>query len=193
MSTLTAARKASLEISFEVSSDRKQWFLTFAQVLPEKPDEEFPSWPWPDMVHALGFFHDVIVVVDREVKQFRDECQGTKTVGLKFKRRQPLLPSDDHLRCANAWLKIDKDLPSGTLTIELQRVPGTYKDFVLLDVLDHLEGRAGRGKNKHVDGRPGVLRQKLECALQYGPHILYDRAFRPEPIPTEERVRTDED
>lgn len=188
MSTLTE-RKASLEVSF----DKEQGLLTFTQALPEKPDEEFPSWPWPDMVIALGFFRDVVAVVDREIKQFRDECQEPKKVVLKFNRRQPLPPSSDHLRCGNAWLRIDKNLADGTLAIELQRAPGTYKDFVLLDVLDHLEGRAGRGKNRHVDGRPGVLRQKLERALQYGPHILYDRAFRPESIPDEERVWTDED
>jgi len=188
MSTFTA-RKASIEVSF----DHEHGLMTFTQALPERPDEEFSSWPWPDMVVVLGFFHDVVGVVDREVKQFRGECQGPKTVVLKFNRRRPLPPSSDHLRCANAWIKIDKDLASGTLTVELQRIPGRYKDFVLLDVFDHLEGRAGRGKNRHVDGRPGVLRQKLERALQYGPHVLYDRDFRPKPIPDGERVWTDED
>lgn len=178
--------KASLEVSFDNNE-----LLTFTQALPEEPDKEFPSWPWPDMVQALGFFRDVMGVIDREVKQFRDEYQGPKTVVLKFNRHQELPPSHEHLRCANAWLKLDKDLDKGTLTIELHRIPGTYKDFVLLDVLDHLEGRAGRGKNLHVDGRPGVLRQKLERALHYGPRILHDRDFRPEPIPDEELVRTD--
>jgi len=185
MSTL----KASLEVGF----DKKQGLLTFTQALPETPDEEFPSWPWLDMVIALGFFDDVTTLVDREVRQFRDEYRGPKKVVLKFDRGHSLPPSDKHLRCANAWLKVDKDLGNGTLTIELRRVPGTYKDFVLLDVLDHLEGRAGRGKNRHVDGRPGVLRQKLERALQHGPHILHDHAFRPEPIPNEERVHTTDD
>ena len=188
MSTLTA-RKTSLEIGF----DAEHGLLTFTQALPEEPDKEFPSWPWPDMVEALGFFDDVVAVVDREVRQFRDECRGSKTVVLKFNGRQPLPPSDDHLRCANAWLKLDKDLNKGTLTIELQRAPGTYKDFVLLDVLDHVEGRAGRGKNRLVDGRPGVLRQKLERALQHGPHILHDPAFRAKPIADEERVHPSED
>ena len=188
MSTLTA-RKASLEISF----DKEHGLLTFTQALPEKPDEEFPSWPWPDMVYALGFFDDVVRVVDREVRQFCNEYQEPKTVILKFKRSQPLQPSKNHLRCANAWFKLDKNLNNGTLTIELQHIPGVYKDFVLLDVFDHLEGRAGRGKNRYVDGRPGVLRQKLKRALQHGPLPVYDLAFRPKPIPDEELVQTDED
>ncbi len=191
MSTLTA-RKASLEVGF----DDEHGLLTFTQALPEEPDKEFLSWPWPDMVQAFGFFDDVVRVIDEKVKQFYSICGAPKRiVTLKFNGSQALPPSDDHLRCGNAWLKIDRDLgwQLGTLTIELHRVPGTYKDFVLLDVLDHLGGRAGRGKNRYVDGRPSVLRQKLERALQYGPHILHDPAFRAKPIPDEERVRTSED
>ncbi len=182
------------KVSLEVSFDNERGLLTFTQVLPEEVDKESPCWPWPYMVHALGFFDDVVRVVYREVKQFRDDCRVSKMVTLKFNRSQALPPSDDHFRCANAWLKFDKDLKSGTLTMELHRVPGTYKDFVLLDVLDHLESRAGCGKNRYVDGRPGVLRQKLERALQHGPRILHDPAVRSSPIPVEERIRTtDED
>lgn len=187
MSTL----KANVEIGF----DKKRGLLTFTQILPGKEfsNEEFPAWPWTDMVHALGFFNDVQVLVDQEVKHFWQDCQtATRTIMLGFNRHQPLPPSVEYLRCANSWLKINKDLESGVLVIELRRIPGTYKDFVLLDALDHFEGRAGHGKNRHVDGRPGVMRQKLECALQYGPIGRDDSAFRPTPIPVEERVQTDE-
>lgn len=185
---------STLKASVEVGFDSERGLLTFTQVLPEEVDEKFPSHPWPDMAYAFGFFDDVVKLVDQEVKQFRDVCQAPKrTVTLRFKRRQVLPPSSEHLRCANSWLKIEKDMEAGVLTIELHRVPGRYKDFVLLDVLDHLEGRAGRGKNRHVDGRPGVLRQKLWRAVEHGPLVLEDSDFRPKSIPAEERVRTDED
>lgn len=190
MSTLT---KTNLEVSF----NSEDGTICFTQHITEKWwVKEYPSWPWSDLVLALGFYDDVVHTVDNEVKMFHIVCDGThpldqkRTIALKFKRRQTLPPasSENFFRCANAWLKIEKDEYAGTLTLELHRVPGSYKDFVLLDTLDHLEGRAGRGRNMYVDGRPGVLRQKLERALQYGPHQLTDPNVRPEPIADEERI-----
>lgn len=182
-----------MRTNLEVSFDSEGGLLLFTQILPEEVNQKFPCWPWPDLVQAFGFFGDVIGVVNNEVKQFRDDCQGTKQVILKFRRNQVLPPDNDCFRCANAWLKFNKDLELGILTMELYHIPGTYKDFALLDVLDHLEGRAGRGKNQYVDGRPGVLRQKLERALRYGPHILHDSTVRPKRIPKKELVWAHQD
>ena len=185
---------ANLEVSYSYESG----LLSFTQRITEENetiqrDERFPSWPWVDMVNALGFFGDVINLVYSEVGEFIDVRPAPRTITLKFRRGASLPPTEHHLRCANAWVKLEKNIQAGTLTMEFHRVPGTYKDFVLLDALDHLEGRAGRGKNRYVDGRPSVLRQKREHASRNGPHILYDPAIRPAPIPNDQRVRTDED
>ena len=187
---------ANLEISFEWEYSGLLVFtqkVTKENAADQGNNEMYPSWPWTDMVQSFGFFQDVTTLVLNEVEELVRVRPTQRTITLKVGTGEQLPPTVKHERCANAWVKLEKNVEAGTLTIELHRRKGTYKDFVLLDVLDHLEGRAGRGKNKHVDGRPSVLRQKLERALQYGPHILHDRAFRPEPIPVGERVRTDED
>jgi hypothetical protein len=182
-----------MNTNLEVGYEKNGNLLVFTHKCEMDMPQRFPAFPWPDMVVVFGFFDDVVTTVHNEVNQFIDARRVPRTVILKVGLNKTLPPGASYLRCANAWLKIVRDLEGGTLTIELHRVPGTYKDFVLLDVLDHLEGRAGRGKNRYVDGRPGVLRQKLDRALMHGPHIMYDPAFRPAPIPAEERVRTEGD
>ena len=183
---------ANLEVSFDWDGGG---LMVFRQLVTKENaamqgNEKYPSWPWADMVKSLGFFRDVVELVLNEVEQLVSACPTQRTITLKFREGEFRPPTEQHSRCANAWVKLEKNLEAGTLTIELHRVKGTYNDFVLLDVLDHLEGRAGRGKNRYVDGRPGVLRQKLERALSQGPIYLHDPEVPRVPIPDDERVRT---
>jgi len=179
-----------MNTNLEIGFNKKRGVLTFTQRYETDIRQEYPAWPWPDLVKAFGLFDDVISTVHNEVKQFMDAREFPCTIILEFRRGEKLPPNGSYCRCANAWLKFTRDLSGETLTMELRLIPGTYKDFVLLDVLDSLEDRAGRGKNRYVDGRPGVLRQKLDRALQYGPHILEDSEVNPPKIPDNERVRT---
>lgn len=183
---------ANLEVSFEWEHTG---LMVFTQRVTKENavaqgNEKYPSWPWADMVQSFGFFQDVTTLVLNEVEQLVRTHPTQRTVTLKLGRGEQLPPTEQHERCANAWVKLEKDLEAGTLTIELHHREGAYSDFVLLDVLDHLEGRAGRGKNRHVDGRPGVLRQKLERALSKGPVYLHDPDVPRKPILDDERVRT---
>ena len=164
--------------TFVTINRNKDGWLSFSQRQKEI-DERFPTWPWPELVKEFGFFDDVALAIHSEVQQFINEMKNTHTnewkewtITLMFRREQIKPPDDTYYRSANAWLNFAANITFRVMTIKICQIPGEYKDFVLLDTLDHLEKHAGHGINKYVDGKPSTLRRKLKKALVNSPLIL---------------------
>ena len=181
---------STLEYSSQLEGHIVYYIFTNTVTQEADVNPEFPAEPWVSMTIALGFFEDVVAAVDDTIREFVAERPLPRTITVKFNRRQPQPPGNGYFRCGNAWFRFEKDVETGTLLIELHRIPGTYREILLLDSLDHVTRRAGHGMHEYVDGRPNSMRQKLEHALQArGFYLFEDRSLEASSIPQEELIR----